>query len=341
MKTILNILLLGTILVVGASIAGDPQSATQHRTDRYTVYQTGATIEELNPLAVFTQIHFPSQIKTVQAAIDYALERSGYRVDWQHSRTAKQILSELKLPAVHRRLHLMTVRDVVETLAGKVWQVSEDTVHRLLNIELREPQQIRQSVPEVWQTSSNPPSMSRLDEAQQPARNDWHAPAGNYSEVHSEPFAHRENQHTLAVGRSATVGSLDEIVTVHRSSITVKELIELLLPAGWTVHYEVSDMVLNQNLTSHAESSRRHALLALFKEINLKALFYPRDAVVLVIEKDYPSYQRDLAWERMRSQALHSPKQSQATTSALPVQELVEDAKAIKDLMNEMEADLK
>ena len=42
------------------------------------------------------------------------------------------------------------------------------------------------------------------------------------------------------------VGSLDEPVIVHYSSISVKALIEILIPEGWVVHYEVSDAILKQ-----------------------------------------------------------------------------------------------
>ena len=325
-------------LMVTVAIADGQRSPSPHQTDRYTTYRSGAAIEELNPLAVSTQLNFPPHLKTVQAAIDYALQRSGYSVDWHHSRDAEQIFSQLKLPEVHRQLNLMTVHEVVQTLAGEAWQVSQDVVHRLLSIELREPHLLS-----LTSRENRPTSVYQDSE--------FKSESLSGADVESEP---------LSVSATPMIGSLDEIVTVHRSSITVKELIELLLPEGWSVHYEVSEQVLSQSLTSHAESSRRHALLALFKEINLKALFYPRDAVVLVVEKDGSSYQRNLLSKQMRGSAsgsaqpghTMSPKQmraqesdrvqqSQAAPLRLPLEELVKEAKTLRALMDEMDADMK
>ena len=306
-------------LIITVAVADGQHSSPPYQTDRYTTYQSGAAIEELKPLAVPTQLNFPSHVKTVHAAIDYALRRSGYSVDWQHSRDAAQIFSQLKLPEVHRQLNLMTVREVVQTLAGEAWQVSEDTVHRLLSIGLREPQRLRLA-------SADHRSTSVYQDSELESENLFSAEAEN------KP---------LSDSAMPMIGSLDEIVTVHRSSITVRELIELLLPAGWSVHYEVSEQVLSQSLTSHAESSRRHALLALFKEINLKALFYPRDAVVLVVEKDGSSYHHGLLSKHMRGKASANTQPSPAAPLSLPLEELVEEAKTLRALMQEMDTDVK
>ena len=144
------------------------------------------------------------------------------------------------------------------------------------------------------------------------------------------------------------VGSLDEPVIVHYSSISVKALIEILVPKGWVVHYEVSDAILKQKLVSHAESSRRNALSSLFKELNLKALFYPGQAVVLVTEKEPRSfdYSDSLKFKAMDSR---DPDTSSDTFSDNPaatkpqpeVDTILRNAKIIKNLMRQMEPNSK
>ena len=140
------------------------------------------------------------------------------------------------------------------------------------------------------------------------------------------------------------MGSLDEAVIVHYSSISVKELIEILIPEGWVVHYEVSEAVLNQKLVSHAESSRRNALSSLFKELKLKALFYPGQAVVLVAEKEPRSYdyRHSSKFKAIDSRNDDVPADSfsdipDASESQPEVDTILRNAKMIKNLMNEME----
>ena len=144
------------------------------------------------------------------------------------------------------------------------------------------------------------------------------------------------------------VGSLDEAVIVHYSSISVKDLIEILIPEGWAVHYEVSDAILKQKLVSHAESSRRNALFSLFKELNLKALFYPGQAVVLVAEKEPKSfdYSNFPKFKAIDSREIDAPAPSISNTpevskSQPEVDTILQNAKMIKNLMNEMESGFK
>ncbi len=142
MKIIVSLLLLliniCTITTVAAEANSIGHSSHDRRlqVDRYTGYKTNAALEEVNPLLVLTQINFPSAIKTVQEAIDHALQRSGYRVDWRQSFEAYNIFSGLDIPVVHRKLNLMTLKDAIATLAGEAWQLLVDSVNRKLIIQL-------------------------------------------------------------------------------------------------------------------------------------------------------------------------------------------------------------
>lgn len=144
-----------------------------------------------------------------------------------------------------------------------------------------------------------------------------------------------------------SVGSLDEAVIVHYSSISVKELIEILIPEGWVVHYEVSAEILRQKLVSHAESSRRSALLSLFKELNLKALFYPGQAVVLVAEKEPRVFgnSNPLQFETIDNRVFAAPEVPSSipdrSKPQLEVNAILHNAKMIKHLMDKMELNAK
>ena len=467
----------------------------QLQVDRYTGYKTNATIEESNPLLVITQINFPSNIKTVHEAIDHALQRSGYRMDWRQSAEAYDIFSELEIPRVHKKLNLMTLKDAVATLAGEAWQLLVDSVNRKLVIQLHnyvpwhtasksngnEPIKLpsQSSVPLMTQTRTNRDTINGFMPMQTKRHNFRHEYSGSPSEqsasganiadndvslnsvapnkltanpvhfasganiadndvslnsvapdeqaansVHfasganvadSDAFVnsvppnelaanpvhslkaemstldsadlydgmsniHRvqytpgyvESGHTQLseLGEQASykgrvaarglwsvqpvikakegVGSLDEAVIVHYSSISVKELIEILIPEGWAVHYEVSDAILKQKLVSHAESSRRNALFSLFKELNLKALFYPGQAIVLVAEKEPKAfgYGNFPKFKAIDSREIDAPASSISNTPGVSksqpeVDTILQNSKMIKNLMKEMEPGLK
>ena len=531
---LINIL---TITTMAAEIDSINQNSHDRRlqVDRYTGYKTSATLEEVNPLLVLTQINFPSAIKTVQEAIDHALQRSGYRVDWQQSFEAYNIFSGLDVPVVHRKLSLMTLKDVIATLAGEAWQLLVDSVNRKLVIQLHvsmpwqvtdgfngsgaprpypkesispEPQTKldRYSSDNSMSTQAEPnrypsddsvpaqaepnryPSDDSVPAQTEPNRypsddsvpaqtelnlysSDNSVPASveqrhfqheysvlpvkqfvsdanvvygnvtgngvihdeptadavysgeakteklvaNNSDLHDETPDRLHNQssqgsikpyyaakmsymdnanpldkisnihrvqympeHGISpphVGLSNLakqmpiekhdtapdlwsvqsvikakkgVGSLDEAVIVHYGSISVRDLIEILIPEGWVVHYEVSDAILEQKLVSHAESSRRSALSSLFEELNLKALFYPGQAVVVVAEKEPKSYNYSdsLKFKAMDGQNVNAPIDSlpnppNAYNLQPDVDTILRDAKTIKNLMNEMEPNSK
>jgi len=627
MKAVIGLLVLLVTICCAAAASqihfNDQQSGDrQLQVDRYTGYKTSATMEEVNPLLVITQINFPSQVKTVHDAIEHALYRSGYRVDWQQSTQASDIFSELEIPIVHRKLNLMTLKDALSTLVGSAWRIYIDSVNRKLIIQLHDdvPWQIAmhskmqdaypapqrasvalaqpaQSDNDVLAATATPnprpegkgvplkqsthngsrvyPNASvalaqpapsdndgltttatpgALPESKgvpltQPTHNESRVypnasvalaqPAQADSDVltatatpgelpeskgaplkqptHNKSRAYPNASLALAQpappdndGLAATampgalpeskdsslkqpthngsriypnasvalaqlappdndvltatttpgalpeskgvplkqpthngsriypnasvvpaepyelswqptasvdfvdrkipswnidssdavphvglvqymptpqyvqsdeskastinqppadkndannnhnnlwsveplikakegIGSLDEAVIVHYSSISVKELIEILIPDGWAVHYEVSDAILKQKMVSHAESSRRSALLSLFKELNLKALFYPGQAVVLVAEKE----PRSLSSSNFSQFEPAKPADKQVvdrTSESLPdnpvpsasqpqVNTILENAKMIKGIMHKM-----
>ena len=103
---------------------------------RYSLLAATPTQAQAELLATTMTVRFPERIQTVGEAARYILQRSGYRLA-----TADSIgpdtaaLFALPLPAVHRSLGPMTLRDALETLAGPVFHLVQDPVHRLITFE--------------------------------------------------------------------------------------------------------------------------------------------------------------------------------------------------------------
>ncbi len=111
-------------------------SASEVQVGRYSQYSATPTAAQTDLLATAITVQFPERIQTVGEAIPYLLQRSGYRLA-----TAKSIgpdtavLFALPLPAVHRSLGPMTLKDTLETLAGQAFHLVQDPVHRLISFE--------------------------------------------------------------------------------------------------------------------------------------------------------------------------------------------------------------
>lgn len=100
-------------------------------TGRYTEVSTIATTAQIDPLSSLITITIPSEISTVSQAMEYVLQRSGWRLTpYSEEDVQTQTLFELPLPTVHRRLGPISLREALETLAGKPFVMVEDPVRR-------------------------------------------------------------------------------------------------------------------------------------------------------------------------------------------------------------------
>jgi type IV pili sensor histidine kinase/response regulator len=103
---------------------------------RYSVLAAVPTEAQTDLLATTLIIRFPDRIQTLGEAVQYLLQRSGYRLaklDSIGQDTVK--LFALPLPAVHRSLGPMMLRTALETLAGQAFNLVQDPVHRLVTFE--------------------------------------------------------------------------------------------------------------------------------------------------------------------------------------------------------------
>ena len=125
------------ICVAGlCAIASVNLQANDLQVGRYSLMTATPTEAQAALLAATVTVRFPERIQTVGEAVPYLLQRSGYRLA-----TAESIgpdtaaLFALPLPAVHRNLGPMTLRDALEILAGPAFHLVQDPVHRLITYE--------------------------------------------------------------------------------------------------------------------------------------------------------------------------------------------------------------
>ena len=110
--------------------------ASDIQSGRYSTYSAAPTQAQVNLLEAIVAVQLPARIQTIGEAVRYLLQRSGYRLAATES-TAPETLAlfALTLPAVHRHLGPMTLRDALETLAGPAFHLVQDPVHRLITFE--------------------------------------------------------------------------------------------------------------------------------------------------------------------------------------------------------------
>mgnify|MGYP001557679380 FL=1 len=125
------------ICVAGlCAVASVSLQANDLQVGRYSLISATPTEAQAELLAATITVRFPERIQTVGEAVPYLLQRSGYRLaaaEFLGPDTAA--LFALPLPAVHRNLGPMTVRDALAILAGPAFHLVQDPVHRLITFE--------------------------------------------------------------------------------------------------------------------------------------------------------------------------------------------------------------
>jgi conjugative transfer region protein (TIGR03748 family) len=103
---------------------------------RYSLYKATPTQAQSELLATIMTVRFPNRIQGVGEAVRYLLQRSGYRLaDIKSTGPDTAAMFDLPIPAVHRSLGPMTLRDALEILAGPAFHLVQDPVHRLVSFE--------------------------------------------------------------------------------------------------------------------------------------------------------------------------------------------------------------
>jgi type IV pili sensor histidine kinase/response regulator len=125
------------ICVAGVcAVASVNLQANDLQVGRYSLITATPTQAQAALLAATIIVQFPERIQTVGEAVPHLLQRSGYRLARAESiGPDTAALFALPLPAVHRNLGPMTLRDALEILAGPAFHLVQDPVHRLITYE--------------------------------------------------------------------------------------------------------------------------------------------------------------------------------------------------------------
>ncbi len=103
---------------------------------RYSMLTTIPSPAQVDLMETTLKLRFPERIQSVGEATQYLLQRSGYRLISEDVMMPEMAaLFTLPLPAVHRTLGPMTLREALATLAGPAFQLVQDPVHRLVAFE--------------------------------------------------------------------------------------------------------------------------------------------------------------------------------------------------------------
>ena len=106
---------------------------------RYSSVQPIPTEEQADVFQSISKVEFPVSTKTVGDAIEHVLDTQGYQLAANEKISEEMhVLLDLRLPKSHRSLGPMSLKSILETLAGPVWFVVQDPVHRLVSFELCE-----------------------------------------------------------------------------------------------------------------------------------------------------------------------------------------------------------
>ncbi len=104
---------------------------------RYSTIQPLPTAEQKDLFLTVVSITFPSDVQTVGQAMNTVLDEYGFQLaDPKSVDPEMQTMLELPLPKSHRELGPLTLKSMLETLAGPVWKVVQDPVRRLVGFEL-------------------------------------------------------------------------------------------------------------------------------------------------------------------------------------------------------------
>ncbi len=118
------------------TVASVNLQANDIQVGRYSLFAATPSEEQGDPLQAMITMHFPESVRTVGEAIRQALRESGYRLAGPDAMgPASAYVMELSLPAVHRNLGPMPLKQALETLAGPAFRLVEDPVHRLVAFE--------------------------------------------------------------------------------------------------------------------------------------------------------------------------------------------------------------
>ena len=134
MPHIANCRLLPAILVL--TLFFTESLAAEVQIGRYATVRAIPTDAQRDVMATTISMRFDASVKTVGDAVAVILGEVGYTLsDHATADPQRQRLLSHRLPTSHRELGPLSIRAVLSTLAGPVWQLVEDPSDRLVTFE--------------------------------------------------------------------------------------------------------------------------------------------------------------------------------------------------------------
>ena len=129
--------LLAHVVPCMQSAHAEEKPSEEVRVGRYSYLAPVATAEQANPLNVVVSLKLPQQIENVGTAIEFLLQRSGYRLEKNVNKKATALLYDLDIPAVHRDLGPITLTNALQTLTGPEWELKINKLTRKITFFAR------------------------------------------------------------------------------------------------------------------------------------------------------------------------------------------------------------
>jgi type IV pili sensor histidine kinase/response regulator len=105
---------------------------------RYSTASSEPPPDLVEPIEAVVSLSFPRQtVRSIREAIDYALMRSGYRLDADSLTDAGRQFLDLPLPESQRQVGPYSVSAVLSVLVGSAWRAQVNRADRTVSIGLR------------------------------------------------------------------------------------------------------------------------------------------------------------------------------------------------------------
>ena len=123
--------LLGLLVVAGGAARAEEVTVA-----RYSTLPLAPTSAQQDPLSEIVIERFDDTVTRIGEALEATLAPSGYRLAAEdNADPQREILLALPLPEAHRTIGPLPRREILAVLAGPVWILIEDPVHRLVSFD--------------------------------------------------------------------------------------------------------------------------------------------------------------------------------------------------------------
>lgn len=126
------------ILLLMCSFMSITAQAADGYINEYITQSKSVAKEQRNPLDVVINVRVPKKVTSIEGAVIFLLERSGYTLaKGQNAPRAQSVLLKQTLPNVHRKWDHVELQDALMTLGQPAYQLIVDHVHRSIAYTLR------------------------------------------------------------------------------------------------------------------------------------------------------------------------------------------------------------